>query len=102
MVKIDYPINMKEKQPRTESGPYVDADEAARWLGISRASLYAYVSRGLVRSEPVSGSKARRYHRADVEALARRGRGAGPRASASALRFGEPLLESSLTLIQDG
>ncbi len=81
---------------------FVTAEEAARWLGVNRATLYAYVSRGLVRSEAVPGTKARRYHRADVEALAKRGRGAGPKASATALRFGEPLLESGLTLIQGG
>jgi citrate synthase len=97
-VKIDNAVNMTSQSESL----YVTADEAARWLGISRASLYAYVSRGLIRSEPVPGSKARRYHRADVEALASRGRGAGPKASASALRFGEPLLESTVTLIQGG
>jgi citrate synthase len=83
------------------STEFVTAEEAARWLQVSRATLYAYVSRGLLRSEPVPGSKARRYHRADVEALASRGRGAGPRASASALRFGEPILESAISLIRD-
>jgi citrate synthase len=81
---------------------HVSAEEAARWLGVSRATLYAYVSRGLVRSEPVPGSKAKRYHRADVEALASRGRAAGPKASSTALRFGEPLLDSSISLIHDG
>jgi citrate synthase len=98
LVKIDYAINVKTDT----TTHFVTAEEAAAWLGVSRATLYAYVSRGLVRSEPVSGSKARRYHRADVEALASRGRGAGPKASASALRFGEPLLESSVALIQGG
>jgi citrate synthase len=104
IVKIDYAINMKNKieLEMVSSDLYVGADEAARWLGVGRATLYAYVSRGLIRSEPVAGSKARRYFRADLETLARRGRGAGPRASASALRFGEPLLESTLTLIDEG
>ena len=32
---------------------YFTADEAARELDISRATLYAYVSRGLIRSEKV-------------------------------------------------
>lgn len=81
---------------------YVSAEEAARWIGVSRATLYAYVSRGLIHSEPIPGSKVRRYRRTDVEALAKRGRGSGPRASSTALRFGEPLLESSISLIQDG
>ena len=93
IVKIDYAINM--------TSDFVTAEEAARWLQVSRATLYAYVSRGLIRSEPVPGSKARRYHRDDVEALASRGRGAGPRASASALRFGEPIFESAISLIRD-
>jgi citrate synthase len=81
---------------------YVTAEEAARWLGVNRATLYAYVSRGMIRSEPVVGSKARQYDRADVEALAKRGRGAGPKASTTALRFGEPILESGVSLIQGG
>lgn len=81
---------------------YISADEAAKWLGVSRATLYAYVSRGMLHSEPVPGSRARRYLRSDVEAIARRGRGAGPRASMSALKFGEPILESSVALINAG
>ena len=40
------------------------AEEAAEHLGVSRATLYAYVSRGLVASEPGPGpSRARRYPR---------------------------------------
>ena len=31
---------------------YVTAAEAARLLGVSRPTLYAYVSRGFIRSEP--------------------------------------------------
>jgi citrate synthase len=95
IVKIDYAINMSTDM-------YVTANEASDWLGVSRATLYAYVSRGMIRSEAIPGSKTRRYHREDVEALARRGRGAGPRASATAMRFGEPILESSISLIRDG
>jgi citrate synthase len=86
----------------THDPAFVTAEEAARWLGVNRATLYAYVSRGMIRSEAIPGSKARRYERADVEALAKRGRAAGPKASATALRFGEPILESGVSLIQDG
>ena len=31
---------------------YIDAAEAARRLGVSRQSLYAYVSRGLIKAAP--------------------------------------------------
>ena len=53
-----------------------------RSSGVSRATLYAYVSRGLVASEPGPGpSRARRYPRAPLEALLRPPRaGARPRA----------------------
>jgi citrate synthase len=79
--------------------------EAARLLGVKRETLYAYASRGLLRSEPGGrGGKARVYQRSDVERLrarsdARAGHGA---VAASALRFGEPVLDSALTDIRDG
>lgn len=84
---------------------YLTAQEAADALGISRATLYAYVSRGLIRSEETPGkSRAKRYHRADVETLLRRkaARQAPEQAAAEALHFGDPVLPSALTLIDDG
>ena len=71
------------------------ADEAARLLGVKLPTLYAYVSRGLLRSLPGRSGRARRYLRGDVEAL--RVRGPSLRAAAGALRWGEPILESSIT-----
>jgi len=53
------------------------------------------VSRGLLRSLPARGGRARRYLRSDVEAL--RERGPSVRAAAGALRWGEPILESAIT-----
>src|ERR1700748_1726154 len=44
---------------------YLSAREAAAELAISPATLYAYVSRGLIRSEPSPDSRSHRY-RADV------------------------------------
>lgn len=84
---------------------YLTAGEAADALGISRATLYAYVSRGLIRSEETPGkSRAKRYYRADVEALLRRkaARQNPEQAAAAALHFGDPVLPSALTLIEDG
>lgn len=51
---------------------YLSAAEAAAELSISPATLYAYVSRGLVRSEPSLESRARRYRADDVRALKNR------------------------------
>lgn len=80
------------------------ADEAARLLGITRATLYAYVSRGLLRSEPGGDARRRRYRGEDVEQLlARRELLRNPgHAVTQALHWGTPVLDSSLTLIRDG
>jgi citrate synthase len=84
---------------------YVTAQEAASSLGISVATLYAYVSRGLLRSEPGDGStRARRYLLEDVEALRTRKeyRREPAKAAESALVYGMPVLDSSITLIENG
>jgi citrate synthase len=49
---------------------YMDAPEAARTLGVTVQTLYAYVSRKGLRSFPVPGTRRRRYWRADILALA--------------------------------
>jgi citrate synthase len=51
---------------------YLTAREAATTLGISPATLYAYVSRGLIRSEADGKSRRRRYHLEDVQVLKER------------------------------
>lgn len=62
---------------------YVTVDEAARLLGVKRETLYAYVSRGLLRSYRQGIKRQRLYRRAEVEALLRlapsAGRGSTPR-----------------------
>ena len=83
----------------------LSAREAADLLGVSRPTLYAYVSRGLVVSEPGPGpSRARRYPRAAVQDLReRRARGRDPAMAAhGALHWGTPVLDSALTLIEAG
>lgn len=49
---------------------YLSARDAAAMLGVNMQTLYAYVSRKMLRSEKIDGSRARRYWRADVERLA--------------------------------
>ena len=83
---------------------WIGAAEAARALDITRATLYAYVSRGLIRSEPgPDKSRARRYSRDDVERLRRRAeeRRDPDKVASHALQWGMPVLESSITLITD-
>jgi len=83
---------------------WVDAGEAARTLGVTRPTLYAYVSRGLIRSEPGTGAtRARRYSRDDVDRLKRRAeeRRDPDKVAVHALQWGMPVLESAITLIAD-
>jgi len=83
---------------------YYSAEEAIRRLGISRNTLYSYVSRGLVRSEPDSRERrTKRYHAQDVERLASRSEvHKAPRdALKKAVAWGAPLLDSAITLIED-
>ena len=84
---------------------YLTAKQAANTLGVSLATLYAYTSRGQLRSEPVPGEpRARRYYRDDVERLKERkvARRDPSKAATRGLRWGEPVLESGITLIHDG
>jgi citrate synthase len=83
-------------------GSWISAAEAARLLDVSRTTLYAYVSRGYVRSQATPGpSRDRQYSRDDVERLRRRTeeRRDPGKAAARALQWGVPVLESSIALI---
>src|SRR5882672_7678566 len=55
--------------PARSEGLYISAKEAAAALGVSIPTLYAYVSRGLIRSQGVAGSRNRRYWKVDIERL---------------------------------
>jgi citrate synthase len=60
-------INMKESEEL-----YLSAREASAELAISQATLYAYVSRGLIRSEPSPDSRSHRYRAEDIRDLKER------------------------------
>jgi citrate synthase len=91
-------------QRRIDDQRWVDAATAARFLGIAVRSLYAYVSRGQIRSVPGDRGRPRLYAHADLERLrARRDARAGHGAvAAGALRWGEPVLDSAITAITPG
>jgi citrate synthase len=73
----------------------LSTDEVARRLGVKPATVYAYVSRGLLHSERNADGKGSLFAEAQVEAFAaRRGR---------PVRDGVgPVIRTGLTLIRDG
>jgi citrate synthase len=81
---------------------WVTADEASKLATIKKPTLYAYVSRGLIRSVEGGGlSRARLYNREDVEHVRTRSRARSGHAAvaASALRWGEPVLDTRIGTI---
>ncbi|HEU4371361.1 MAG TPA: helix-turn-helix domain-containing protein [Methylomirabilota bacterium] len=55
---------------------FLTVEEAAQLLGVKRETLYAYVSRGILKSYRQGIKRQRLYRRAEVEALIRLDRGA--------------------------
>lgn len=74
--------------------PWMTSEEAARRLGVKAETLYAYVSRGLIRSERVPGQRRSRFSRVDVERHAGRSRRGGRSAGF------EVVVETELTLLE--
>ena len=95
-------------KPAAPENLYLSAKEAAAELGVSLATLYAYVSRDMIRSEPVPDSRAKRYRAEDVRELKarRHAQAATPPQTGETrgvMNFGgQPVLESAITLIADG
>jgi citrate synthase len=100
MVKARDPKAQSRFDSRHEE-ELLPAAEAAELLGVKRATLYTYVSRGLVRCVPEPGTKENRYVRADIERLkARHDARAGHAAvAAGALRWGEPVIDSAVSRV---
>lgn len=80
---------------------YISAKEAAAKLGVSRRTLYVYVSRRLVRSRPQGKPHCKAYLESDIQRLMTRKRaGRKPSIAArDALDWGFPVLELAVTLI---
>src|SRR5215468_2883103 len=77
------------------------AREAADRLKIKLDTLYAYVSRGRLRSVIVPGTRERRYRGVDVEALLEARTGAKPPRNADPEAL-MPVIGSSICLIENG
>src|SRR3979411_2292892 len=88
---------------KKSSGLYLSAREASAELAISPATLYAYVSRGLIRSEPSSDSRSHRYRAEDVRGLKER---RAPAREPRGLRNFDadlPVMDSAIaTITEDG
>ncbi len=76
-------------------------EEVLTRLNIKPGTLYAYVSRGLIRTVPIENGRRKLYVRTDVERVGSRKRGRDPRVATaeSTMRWGEPVLCSSITEI---
>ena len=89
-----------------ESSPiHVSAEEATRILGITPSTLYAYVSRGFIRSiADRNNKKKRRYMLEDLEKLLLRKKTeqSTHTISQNTLQWGSPILESKISLIDNG
>jgi citrate synthase len=70
--------------------------QAARRLGVKPPTLYAYVSRGVLRSHRGADGRSSLFDPSDIEALARRGR---PRRSSRTAAL-DIVIETSLTTIE--
>lgn len=98
VVNVDTSINMSTKRRLT-------AQEVAERLGINVATVYAYVSRGQLRSEPGgTNQRTRMYLAEEVDRLVskKEQRKDPARVAQTALNWGPAVLDSSITRIESG
>src|SRR3954447_8824953 len=82
---------------------YLSAREASAELAISPATLYAYVSRGLIRSEASPDSRSRRYRGEDVRNLKERRTPSEPSYGLKNFDADMPVMDSAAaTITEDG
>jgi citrate synthase len=78
---------------------WLTAGQVSQRLGVKPATVYAYVSRGLLHREIADDGRTSRFDPAEVDALARRGR---PRRDARRTGVVDVVLSTTLTEIRDG
>ena len=89
IVNVDYDQHMARER--------LTANQVADRLGVKPATVYAYVSRGVLRRVPAADGRRSLFDAAEVDALARRGR---PRRASRPFVF-ELEIETALTDIGD-
>ncbi|WP_433173568.1 citrate/2-methylcitrate synthase [Actinoallomurus sp. CA-150999] len=77
------------------AGEWIDAARAAERLGVKPATLYAYVSRGVLRRRRAPDGRRSLFDPAEIEELARRGRPRRPPGAS------ELVIESRVTALGD-
>jgi citrate synthase len=87
--------------PVTPASDYLTRTETLAILQVKLQTLYAYVSRGLIRSVPQGDNGRRLYARQDVERMKSRAdaRSGHAPVAAAAMRWGEPIITSTITQI---
>lgn len=83
---------------------HLDADQAAEFLGVTKATLYAYVSRGMIESLSLDqASRKKTYRRSDLTALKHRStfRKDPDQAATEVIEFGTPILSTSISQITE-
>jgi citrate synthase len=99
------PSSRPPQTPRS-SGELLSADAAAAQLGVQKATLYAYVSRGLLTAVPDPHEpRCSRYPAFEVEQLQQRGpraRGKAAPGAENTLFEGRPLVDTALSGVVDG
>lgn len=84
---------------------WIAVEDALDQLSVRKQTLYAYVSRGLVRAKADDADPRRSlYSASDIDRLKGRRRGARRRSevAAGAIAWGEPVLESAISTVRDG
>jgi len=84
---------------------WMNRQAATELLGVRQQTLYAYVSRGLIRTRPDAADPRRSaYSKYDIQALVERKRGSRRRTdiATGAIAWGEPVLESAISTVRDG
>jgi citrate synthase len=91
-----------ETRTLPDAGQLLTAQEASAMLGIKPATLYTYVSRGLLHPLRQAQRQANRYLLEELQSLKVRSsvrQGRGP-VAAAARRWGQPVIETSITEIE--
>src|SRR5689334_7961484 len=84
---------------------WAPVEDALSELNVQRQTLYAYVSRGLIRARADENDPRRSlYSLGDIKKLRGRRRGARRRSevAAGAISWGEPVLESAISTVRQG
>jgi citrate synthase len=80
-------------------GEWINAAEAAQRLGVKQATLYAYVSRGMLARRRGEDGRSSLFEADEVACLAERAQRGSPRRAAGT---GDFVIESELTEVADG